>query len=135
MLDKLTSDAKDEYRSTVGFRQLVEISLIVNPSCSKLPSTDFGTKKMGAPQVPSIFFGASAPNLVHCILKDIISPREVTPKISISCTDSLQTRSGVMRSVSNFSVRPPRFSLFNNVSIMNSTERKSKESTSKDVHS
>ena len=95
-----------------------DISLIVNPSCSKLPITGFGIKKIGAPQVPSSFFGASPPNLVHSIRKDIISLRGFMPNISISCTDNLQTMSGVMCSVSNFLVRPSSFSLFETVSML-----------------
>ena len=48
-----------------GTARIEDISLIANFSSSKLRSIDLGINKMGAPQVPSSFWGASSPNLVH----------------------------------------------------------------------
>ena len=49
-----------------------------------------------APQVALTFLGASPPNVAHSTLTAIISLREVNPRLSSSCTESLQTRSGVI---------------------------------------
>ena len=67
----------------------------------------------GAPQFAWTFLSASPPNVAHSIRIAMISLREVTPRLSSSCTDSLQTRSGVIFSRQNFSAKSPRFTFFN----------------------
>lgn len=75
---------------------MAETSLMKKPSPNRVSSILLGTENEGAPQDAWIFFNAFPLKVVHSICNAMISLQQVTPKLCRSCTNSWQTRPGVI---------------------------------------